>query len=157
MAEFIPNGIFPQFSPDHGFTVGWAGNPRMHREGYKGEELIRRACSELGVEFRVATEIPFERMPNFYRSLDCYVCASEAEGFSTDAMECLAMNVPVITTRVGIPGELNLIFVERSVEDIKRGIEKLFTERQVAEYRWDAVCQRYEHLYARILGHRANE
>lgn len=154
-AELIPNGIFEQFKPKHEFTVGWAGNPGMHREGYKGEDLIEQACNELGVKFKKATDIPFEEMPNFYQSLDCYVCASEAEGFSTDAMECLAMNIPVITTKVGIPGELNLIHVERSVEGIKKGIEKLYTQDQVKDFKWNNICNQYEKFYARVLCDRA--
>lgn len=156
-AEFISNGIFDQFKPDHEFTVGWAGNSSMHPSGYKGENLIEKACNDLGVRFKKAEGIPFEEMPDFYRSLDCYVCASEAEGFSTDAMECLAMNIPVITTKVGIPGELNLIHVDRSVEGIKKGIEKLYTQKQVEEYSWKNIVNKYEQFYARVLCDRAHQ
>jgi uncharacterized protein YbcV (DUF1398 family) len=147
---FISNGIFDQFRPDHEFTVGWAGTREGHPAGYKGFDLIKQACEELGIKFKPAIDIPFDQMPDYYRSLDCYVCASEAEGFSTDAMECMAMNVPLVTTKVGIPGELNVIHVDRSVEGIKKGIEKLYTQKQVEEYRWDKICPKYYKLYEAI-------
>lgn len=150
-AHYISNGIFEQFKPDHEFTVGWAGTRKGHPDGYKGYELIEEACKQLGVRFKPALHnVPFEQMPQYYRSLDCYVCASEAEGFSTDAMECMAMNVPLITTKVGIPGELNVIHVERSVEGIKKGIEKFYTQKQVEEFRWENICPQYLKLYEAI-------
>lgn len=150
-AHFISNGIFDQFKPDHEFTVGWAGTRAGHPDGYKGFNLIKQACEELSVKFKPAMDVPFNKMPEYYSGLDCYVCASEAEGFSTDAMECMAMNVPLVTTKVGIPGELNVIHVERSVEGIKKGIEKLYTQNQVEEYRWDKICPQYYKLYETII------
>jgi len=149
-AVYIPVGIDPRFKPDHEFTVGWAGHP----EEYKGYHLIERACEELGVRFKPACgDLPPEEMPDYYRSIDLYVCASVAEGFSTPVMECMAMNVPVITTDVGVPSELNVIKVERSVEGIKQGILKFYTSAQVLpEYSWENVNRRFYELYREVVG-----
>jgi glycosyltransferase involved in cell wall biosynthesis len=145
-AEYIPNGIFSQFKPKE-FVVGWSGRADKHPDGYKGKELIEQACRELGVEFRPASDIPFELMPDYYRSLSVYICASEQEGFSTGVMECLAMNVPVITVKAGVPATLNLMFTER--DNLKQAIEKLYTQNQVKNFTWDKVCEKYHKLYVK--------
>ncbi len=149
-AVYIPDGIDECFKPDHEFTVGWAGHP----EEYKGYHLIEQACRELGVRFKPACgEIPPEKMPEYYRSIDLYVCASAAEGFSTPVMECMAMNIPVITTNVGVPSGLNVIKVERSVEGIKQGILKFYTRAQVLpEFSWENVNRRFHELYKEVVG-----
>lgn len=149
-AIYIPNGIFAQFRPESPFVVGFAGLP----DDYKGFGLIKRACQELGIEFRPATgKILSEEMPRYYRSINLYVCASEAEGFSTPVMECMAMNVPVVTTNVGVPSTLNVVKVERSVEGIKHGIEKFYTAKQVLpEFSWENVNQQFYALYQELVG-----
>lgn len=151
-ATYLPEGIFDQFRPDHDFTVGFAGyhDQRTHR--YKGVYLIEQACQELGVKFKPAfNNIRFEDMPDYYRSIDLYVCASEAEGFSTAVMECMSMNVPVITVDTGVPSKYNIIKIERSVEGIKEGIQKFYTQDLVKEYRWDKLAPKYKKLYEEIL------
>jgi glycosyltransferase involved in cell wall biosynthesis len=150
-ATYIPNGIFDRFKPDHEFTVGFAGRPEYHAKQYKGVELIERACEELGVKFKPAFgEIKPEDMMEYYKSIDVYVCASENEGFSTPVMECMAINKPVITVDVGTPREFNVIKVHRTVEGIKDGIQKLFTQNQVKDFTWESVNKQYYKLYQKI-------
>jgi glycosyltransferase involved in cell wall biosynthesis len=140
-AEWMPNGIdLELFKPGRPFTVGYAGKA----DEYKGVELIRAACAQLGVRLEMALgERSKSEMVDFYEAIDCYVCASVAEGFSTPVMEALAMNVPVVTVDAGVPSTLNVIKVERSIEGLARGIELLSGRRQVeAEYSWDTIAER---------------
>ena len=145
---FIPDGIDDMFKPDHEFTVGYAGKP----DDYKGYNIIKQACDELGCKFKPALDLPPEWMPDYYKSIDLYVCASEAEGHSTPVMECLAMNIPVVTTCVGIPAGLNLHFAERTVEGLKREISKFYTAPQVLEYSWDKIIPQIKKLYYEVKG-----
>ena len=148
---YIPDGIEPRilgcsFKPVIGFS-GHTGDP----EDYKGYKLIKQACQELGFDIMVALggKTP-EDMPDFYKSIDAYVCASVAEGFSTTCMEAMAMNLPVITTHCGIPATLNVTEVDRSVEGIKRGLLKLFPSQQVQSFTWESACNEYAKLYETI-------
>lgn len=153
-ATYIPDGIFDQFKPDHEFTVGFAGKP----DDYKGFNLVKKACEELEVRFYPAIgQIPPDKMAEYYKSIDLYVCASLAEGHSTPVMECLAMNKPVLTTDVGIPKFLNVHKVERSLEGIKKGIERFYTEAQVNSFTWENSCKKFENMYADILCNRTNQ
>lgn len=151
-AAYIPDGVFERFHSKKAFVVGWAGHPTH----YKGVHLLEEACKQLGVELRLATgRIPPEDMPDWYRDLDLYVCASVAEGYSAPVMECLAMNVPVITTDVGVPSTLNVMKIPRSVEGIKEGIERFYTQKQVLpEFSWEVVNRRFYSLYQSMVEER---
>jgi len=141
--HYIPDGIFDQFRPQRQFTVGFAGHP----DDYKGFHLIQQACEEAGVNFKPAINIKPEDMLEYYKSIDLYVCASINEGHSTPVMECLAMNIPVVTTHVGIPRMLNVYKTERTVEGIKSGIERYNSWSQIKDYTWDIVCRQFNDLY----------
>ena len=147
-AHLIPDGIFDQFKSDHDFVVGFAGKA----DEYKGFPLIVQACKELGVKFKPATgDVKPENMLEYYKSIDLLVCASLAEGHSSPVMECLAMNKPVITTDVGIPRLLNVHKIERTVEGIKYGIQKFYTQDQVLpRYSWLNICDQFKKLYIQL-------
>lgn len=150
-ATYIPNGIFDQFK-GNGFTVGYAGHPAEQFKEYDGYHLIKRACEEMGVTFKPALNLLPEEMPDYYRSINLYICASVAEGFSTGVMECLAMNVPVISVDSGEARHFVPYTIERSVDGIKRGIQKYYTQDLVSEYRWDKLAPAYREMYLKILG-----
>jgi len=144
-ATYIPDGIF---NIEHRkFTVGFAGRP----DEYKGFPLIKQACEELGVIFKPTENLSFEEMGEYYKSIDLYVCASKNEAHSTPVMECISINKPVITTDIGIPKMMNVHKVERSVDGIKEGIRKFYTQEQVAEYSWENICKQFEELYQWLI------
>jgi glycosyltransferase involved in cell wall biosynthesis len=84
------------------FTVGAAGdgNSKLKRFG-----VIRAACEEMGVEFKLHDSskgwISAKELDNFYRSLSVYVVASFNEGGPLPAQEAMQRGVPVVSTRVG--------------------------------------------------------
>lgn len=116
---------------------------------YKGFPLIKQACEELGVDFKPATgDVPFDKMKEYYESIDLLVSASIQEGFCNPIMECMAMNKPVISTETGTTMNLDLYKIERSVEGIKKGILKYYTRPQVEEHRWrTAGYKMFNYIY----------
>jgi glycosyltransferase involved in cell wall biosynthesis len=150
---YIPNGIFDPEPDGADFVVGFAGRP----DDYKGFGLIAAACERAGAVFRPATgDVPPHGMRDYYRSIDVYVCASVAEGHSTPVLECLALNRPVISTRVGLPTVLpptpQLTFVDRDVESIAAAIRARMTRAQVLpRYSWAHVCAELRRLYAAVV------
>lgn len=148
-ATYIPDGIFEQFRPKKPFVVGFAGRP----DDYKGFPLIAEACRRLGVKFVPATgSLKPKHMPRYYRSLDLLVSASVAEGHGTPILECMAMNIPVVTTDVGAAKHLKVTIVERSVEGIMDGILRHAGSLQVLEFTWEKVNAQFGELYNRIIG-----
>jgi glycosyltransferase involved in cell wall biosynthesis len=150
-ATYIPDPIFDQFFTKRKFKVGMAFDDNSYNREYKGYNLVKKVCDDLGIEVVLAKGIKPEDMPKWYKSIDLYVCASINEGQSTPVMECLALNKPVVTTDVGIPSLLNVHKAERTFESLKQEIGKFYTSPQVEPYKWDYVASKFNELYERIL------
>lgn len=151
--SFVPDGIDEQFKPLRKKIVGYAGKSQT----YKGVSIIQGACKEFGAEFKPAFKVPFEKMNEYYNSLDCYICASIAEGSPAPVLEALACNVPVITTDVGLAKHLNVIKVERSVEGIVKGLKMLFGRDQVLpHFSWQYSLEIQRKIYDEIFGINTN-
>lgn len=150
---YIPNGVDEKLF-DRKFIVGFVGDNTDGRD-HKGYQLVKQACGELELELKIAHSgqakdaQPFEAMPEFYRSIDCLVLASKSEGCNNPTLEALAMNKPVISTRVGIAEELEgVTLVDRDVGSIKKALRRLSGRIQILEsYTWKNIARRYRELY----------
>lgn len=83
------------------FYVGWVGN---HKRKSKRYETARKIVSGMdGCKLKMATigSYPHERMPQFYKGINCLLVISETEAHPLPVYEAMAMGVPVITTQVG--------------------------------------------------------
>ncbi len=95
-------------------VVGTSGY--VYPGGRKGEELLRRLAHDFSQCDFVAsgrgwpvqtTHYDWNDMPDFYRTLDVYVCTSSIEGIGYGPLEAMACGVPVVMPRgVGIFDEL---------------------------------------------------
>ena len=116
--------------------VGWAGSSRAHAS-VKGLDLIKEALGNLpGVELVIqdasVKKLPKEAMPDWYRGLDLYVCASLCEGTPNGVLESAGCGIPWVSTPVGIVPDLLAsheapcgVITPRSVTGIRRAVERL--------------------------------
>lgn len=148
---YIPDPLFLNYPLKKQFTIGMAMADNEPNKEYKGLYLVKEICEELDITLKVAHNIPPEQMPEWYKSLDLYVCASINEGASTPVMECLSMNIPVITTNVGVPSTLNIHKVERNHESIKNMIQRFYTAPQLEHLLPHKIVDRWLTLYDSIL------
>lgn len=148
-ARFIPNGVFEQYKPKKPFVVGYAGRPSE----YKGYPLIEEACRQLGVKFKPATgDVLPHKMLKYYRSIDLLVVASENEGFCNPLVECMAMNIPVISTVTAASRQFNMVTIDRSLDGIKEGILKFYTQPQVADFTWKNSSKKmFDYFYDIVI------
>ena len=82
-------------------------------DDHKGISIAREACNEVGAELWVLDSktgthpyIPHEEMPLWYNRLDALLICSKEEGGPNPGLEAMACGLPVISTRVGVMGEL---------------------------------------------------
>jgi glycosyltransferase involved in cell wall biosynthesis len=99
--------------------------------------LIRKGVAEVpGTELDIRTyeekRVPFEEMPAFYRSLDAYVCMSQAsqEAGPRPAIEAGLCGIPIITTKAGQIGEMiedgvNGLVIDRTPESLIDALKRL--------------------------------
>lgn len=123
--------------------VGWTGNSKWGRSGedHKGlNTVIRPAISRLQaaglkVRHRFCDRsqgwTPFEEMPQYYRSIDVFICASINEGTPNTVLEAMACGLPVVSTRVGIVDEVfgplqrQFMIENRSVGSFEKALRRL--------------------------------
>jgi len=151
--HYIPNGVDTTLF-NREFVVGFVGQEKDSNLEHKGYFLLKQACEELDIKLKMCYNeysevIPLEKMPEFYNQIDCLVIPSISEGCNNPTLEALAMNIPVISTDVGIAEELEgVILVDRNVESIKQALRKLSGRIQILEkYTWDKIAEDYMKLY----------
>lgn len=162
---------------------GWVGNSKFtDSEGdtdLKGvNKIIKPALEELiqegyPIELKFADRneglIPHDKMPEYYNSIDVYICASKNEGTPNPVLESMACGVPIISTDVGIVRDVlgekqkEFILKERSKEALKQAIRKLLEDRkqfeelskenlkQIQEWSWPKKCEQFKEFFEKNL------
>ena len=137
---YTPNGADTSiFSPGPfreatGLSVGYSGS-KAHDWRKGVTKFIEPASKKAGVKLKIAmlstdNYVDLSKMPDFYRQLDMYVCASSSEGFSLSVLEAAACGLPIISTKVGgcvdlIKDGENGFLVDRNVDAIAKKITLL--------------------------------
>ena len=89
----------------------------------------RRRADELGVGDRVVFSGRTDDVRPYLWAADAFVAPSHYEAFSLGLLEAAAAGLPLVVTRISGSDELveegvNGIFVERTAEGVKRGLER---------------------------------
>jgi len=150
---------------------GWVGNSKWSVTDLKGINTIIKPAIELlqaeGYKVELCTSdrqggmIPHYKMPEYYRGIDCYVCASLHEGTPNPVLEAMASGLPVISTDVGLIPQLfgekqkQLVLSERSVDCMVRKMKLLLNNRekfaelaaenvqQIQDWDWSICARRF--------------
>lgn len=128
-ATYTPNGVdtdmFKPLKPlrtGMNMVVGCTGSPKHDwRKGLS--QFIVPAAEKVGLKIHPAwKDVALERMPDYYNSIDVYVCASSSEGMSLGILEALACGRPVVNT---FPTEVPTLTFRRNVDDIADALQML--------------------------------
>jgi glycosyltransferase involved in cell wall biosynthesis len=111
-------------------SAGLACRLQIAGEGPERSELARMIQS-LSCKGQVELLGQVSDVKAFFESLDAFVLSSRREGLPNVLLEAMAMEVPVVATRIaGIPkliesGRSGILVESESVEELKRGIRVL--------------------------------
>lgn len=162
--------------PERDLVVGWTGSTAAHGDNKGLLDLIIPVCESLkGVVLKIVTKekdwLPHKRMPDFYREIDLYLCASQSEGTPNPVLEAAASARVVFSTPVGIvpmliKGGENGMIVNRDRDTIRTAVQKLRDDRglcvrmgknnrQVIEtegWSWEYRALNYNRMFKQVLG-----
>lgn len=162
---------------------GWVGNSEyIDSEGdsdLKGvRKIIKPVLEELieegyPIEFKFADRkdglIPHDKMPDYYNSIDVYICASKTEGTPNPILESMASGLPIISTNVGIVRDAfgekqkKYILKEQSKEALKQAIIELLDDKkqfeelseenlkQIQGWTWQKKCEQFKEFFEKNL------
>jgi len=111
---YTPNGVdceafCPKTKMPDKFTIGVVAKSFRWKLKRINEFFIP-AAKKSQVDYKILTGgadiISHKDMPDFYNSINCYVCASKSEGFSTSALEAGSCGRPLISTNISGTEEL---------------------------------------------------
>ena len=131
-------------------VVGWSGNSKWGGEGYEDIKGIRTilipAIESLkkegyNIELKMADSskklTPIHEMPDYYKTIDVYVCMSKTEGSPNPILECMACGVPIISTDVSfvkdVLGEKQQKYIvnERNIECLKAKLIDIYNNQSI--------------------------
>ena len=161
-------------------VVGWVGNSNWNgAKDHKGiNTIIKPAIEELRKEgYKIKLEtidkeenfVAHDDMPEFYKTIDVYVCASINEGTPNPVLEAMACGTAIISTDVGIVPEVfgekqkEYILKERSKDELKYKIKQLLKNKStiqelskenlesVRNWTWDNKCKQFEEFFDYVI------
>ena len=148
-------------------VVGWAGSKKNFGAGIRGLKLIRRACVQLGWEYKPAyresTWRSQQQMAEYYKSIDLYVDLYSAPGRQNGLLEAGASGVPLVCCDKGIARELTaggLQIALRNVDSVKAALRRAWKNkegisRQIAnhvaeEWGWKKHVEQWEEILNQV-------
>lgn len=179
---YIPKNL-QRFENINELVIGWVGNSEFTDSDMDSDlkglnTIIIPAIEELKNEgYKVVLKtadrkngmIKQQDMPEYYSSIDVYVCASKTEGTPLPVLESMACGVPVISTDVGIVREcfgekqFNYILSERSKDSLKEKIKELYNDKsklmelskenlkQIKNWSWENIAKQYKVFFENNL------
>ncbi|MEE1125883.1 MAG: glycosyltransferase [Acutalibacteraceae bacterium] len=156
--EYINICAIGTLSPRKGFDKLARIHKKLLDEGIKqrvyvlGEGYYRSTLEEIIKENSIEDTfqlLGYDTNPYKYiRACDLFVCASEAEGFSTVVTESLVVGTPVVTTRcsgmeeqLGYNNEYGIV-TDNNEQALYEGIKEILTEEGKLEYYAERALER---------------
>lgn len=148
-------------------VVGWAGSKKNYGVGARGLKFIRRACKQLGWEYRPAYRESTWRGPKqmveYYHNIDLYVDLWIGAGRQNGLLEAGACGVPLVCCDKGIARELvpgGLQIAIRNVDSVKAALRRAWRDKeelspQIASYvkdewGWKKHVEQWETIFNQI-------
>lgn len=125
------------------------------------EELNILGLKLLGGRFRLIS-VPFEKMPEVYRSADVFTLPSaSSEAFGNVLVEAMATGLPVVATddqvRREIVGEAGILVDPVNTEEYAKALQKALEtnwgdkpRKQSENFSWDKIALEYEELFRNL-------
>ncbi|AKM83681.1 hypothetical protein A2422_02285 [Candidatus Woesebacteria bacterium RIFOXYC1_FULL_31_51] len=126
------------------------------------DELEIKGNKLLGSNRFQIIEMPYEKMPEVYRSVNLFTLASTpTESFGNVIVEAMATNLPVVVTndpiRKEISGDAGLFADPEDIDSYSKELEKALSlnwedkpRKQAEKFDWDKITKKYEEILTNL-------
>lgn len=126
------------------------------------KQITDYGLKKLGSERFKVISVPFEKMPEVYRSANVFTLpSSSSESFGNVLVEAMASGLPIVATNDSIRHEIvgnagilvNPINVEEYANALKKALEMNWEKRpreQAEKFSWDKIEEEYENIINRL-------
>ena len=126
------------------------------------QQIMDYGLKMLGKERFKVVSVPYEKMPEVYRSADVFTLPSaSSESFGNVLVEAMATGLPVVATddpvRRGIVGEAGILIdptnTDAFADAVKTALAKNWgniPRNQAQKFSWEIVAEKYEDLFKKI-------
>lgn len=130
--------------------------------GDREQEIRTMGEKTLGERFK-AISVPFEKMPEIYRSADVFTLPSApSEAFGNVLVEAMATGLPVVATddpiRREIVGDAGIFVDPTNIDEYASALKKALEadwgdkpRKQAEKFDWDKIAVEYEVLFEKLL------
>ncbi len=159
------------YKKENKLIVGWTGNPDHCHRNYKGYwDILLPVCkrNKDWITLKSAlkqNQIPFNKMPQFYNSIDVITCLSKNETGPNSLLEAGACGKPAVSVRVGIAETLikdgeNGLLIERNQKSLEMALKKLYENKKLLKQMGQSMrkeilknwsCQKNINTYRQIF------
>lgn len=131
-------------------------------DGSLESELKRLGKKLLGTRFGL-TKVPFEKMPEIYRTADIFTLVPEgSEAFGIVYAEALATNLPIVAIndeqRQEVIGNAGMFVDSTGIEKYSKVLNATLNKKwgdkprkQAEKFDWDKIAKDYENLFRTLL------
>ena len=177
---FIPKNLERFENKESNLVVGWIGNSKFFGEiDHKGiNTIIKPAVEELRkqgykIELCIVDKdnnyVSHDNIPDYFKTIDVYVCASINEGTPNPVLEAMACGVPVISTDVGIVNEVfgkmqkKYILKERTKDCLKEKLKEIINNKgilselskenleSIKNWTWENKAKQFDEFFNKVL------
>ncbi len=131
-------------------------------EGYEERRIKNLGHKLLGERF-LMKQVPFSKIPNYYRSADVFTLPSwKHEAFGMVYLEAMASNLPVVATddelRREVVGSAGILIDPVNLDSYARALRKALNTKwgnkpriQAEKFSWEKVVKKYENLFEELV------
>jgi len=156
---YTPNGVLTDiFTPNYNdcdpnnLVCGYAGRDVDQKKGNRtiiapavskvNNVSLTQAICDLKQEKKLGTRgeqcLCYEQMPEFYRNIDVYICASREEGSCRSVLEAMSSGCAILSTDSGSANELlvhnyNGLIFDRNAESLSIALTYLKNNKQLVK------------------------
>jgi len=118
----------------------------------QGWEHIVAGLLHQGISAHYLEDVPYEKYPDIFASLDAYLCTAYAEGGPIGAVQAMGCGVPVISPNYGFAHDFGALYY-KTIDELVEIFEKFEPcRKEPIRISWQGWVAKQWELFERLMG-----